>query len=353
MEKTEAPVKVGISIGDLNGIGSEIILRSFEDPRMLDFCTPVLYANKRVVSFLIRYFKVDFRFNPIRSAEQAAPGKFNLVNVWEEPVNVDFGNPDPETGHYAFLSLQAATKDLKIGDIDTLVTAPINKKIIQSEQFDFPGHTDYLAQELAGDSLMFMLSKELKIGLLTDHIALKKVSTSINEAVIRRKIQLMEESLRQDFTVQKPRIAVLGINPHTGDQGVIGDEDDKVLRPVIKAINEGGQMVYGPYAGDSFFGSGNYKNFHGVIAAYHDQGLIPFKTLSFGKGVNFTAGLSRVRTSPDHGTAYEIAGRGVANISSFKAAIFKGIEIFRNRKEYKELSKNPLPKHSQKNKKSK
>jgi len=339
-------VKVGISIGDLNGIGGEIILKSFEDQRMMELCTPVLFGSKRVVSFLIKHFDVNLRFHEISSAEEAVPGKFNMVNVWDEGVKVDFGTPDKKIGEYAFLSLKAATESLKEKTIDTLVTAPINKHVIQSEDFQFPGHTDYLAKELEGESLMFMISKDLKVGLLTDHVALKNVVSKIDKKLIQDKIQLMWESLKKDFTVQKPRIAVLGINPHSGDNGVIGEEDDAVLRPAVEEMHDEGKLIYGPFAADSFFGSGNYNSFDAVIAAYHDQGLIPFKTLSFGQGVNFTAGLSRVRTSPDHGTAYAIAGKGEADNSSFNEAIFKGIEIFKNRSGYQELTKNRLESQS-------
>lgn len=346
MTDNKTPIKVGISLGDLNGIGGEIILKSFDDQRMMDLCTPVLFGGKRVVSFLIKHFDLDLRFHQVSSAEEAVPGKFNLVNIWDEPVKVDFGTADKKIGEYAFLSLRAAVKSLKEKSVDTLTTAPINKHVIQSEDFQFPGHTDYLAKELKGNSLMFMTSKAVKVGLMTDHVALKNVSSKINKELIQEKVQLMWESLKKDFTVQKPRIAVLGVNPHSGDNGVIGTEDDAIVRPAVQEIHDEGKLIYGPYAADSFFGTENHKNFDAVLAAYHDQGLIPFKTLSFGQGVNFTAGLSRVRTSPDHGTAYGIAGKGEADTSSFKEAIFKGMEIFSNRKQYEELTKNPLKSHS-------
>src|SRR5699024_9337975 len=223
-----------------------------------------------------------------------------------------------------------------------LVTAPINKNVIQSERFQFPGHTDYLAQEFDGDSLMFMVGEELRVGLLTDHVPIKDVAHTITPKLIEKKVALIEESLRRDFRMEKPRIAVLGINPHSGDQGVIGKEDEDVLKPTLKKLNDSGKLVFGPYAADSFFGTKNYTNFDAVVAAYHDQGLIPFKTLSFGHGVNFTAGLSEIRTSPDHGTAYEIAGKGIADHHSFKEAVFLSLTVFKNRKEYKRLTANPL-----------
>ncbi|KKM56865.1 hypothetical protein LCGC14_1551280, partial [marine sediment metagenome] len=242
----------------------------------------------------------------------------------------------------ALKSLRAAVEALKNGDIDALVTAPINKSNIQTKDFKFPGHTDFLAQELEGESLMFMVTDSLKVGLLTDHVAVKDVSSTINSILIRSKVRTIEKSLRMDFAIRAPKVALLGINPHSGDNGVIGKEDDEVLRPIIKEMSDAGHLVFGPYSADSFFGSENYKNFDAILAAYHDQGLIPFKTLSFGMGVNFTAGLSKVRTSPDHGTAYEIAGQNKADHSSFKEAVFMALTIFKNRKEYLELTENPL-----------
>jgi 4-hydroxythreonine-4-phosphate dehydrogenase len=273
-----------------------------------------------------------------------ASGKVNVLNCWNEPVAIDFGKEDLKIGEYAIKSLEAATKALKENDIDVLVTAPINKHNIQSEKFKFPGHTDYLAQELEGDSLMFMVTNTLRVGLLTDHVPVKDVANHITSELIQQKINTVYKSLQQDFNIQRPKIAVLGINPHTGDNGVIGNEDDTVLRPTLVKIKETGKLVFGPYAADSFFGSNNYKNFDAIIASYHDQGLIPFKTLSFGQGVNYTAGLNKIRTSPDHGTAYEIAGKGTADENSFKEAVFTAIEIFKNRFEYEELTSNPLKK---------
>ena len=251
---------------------------------------------------------------------------------------IEFGQENIKIGEYAIKSLESATKALKNGDIDVLVTAPINKHNIQSEKFNFPGHTDYLAQELEGNSLMFMVTDFLKIGLLTDHVPVKDISEHISSELIEEKINTVYNTLKMDFRIGKPKIAVLGINPHTGDNGVIGSEDDDIMRPTLKKIKESGKMVFGPYAADSFFGSDNYKNFDAVIASYHDQGLIPFKTLSFGKGVNFTAGLNKIRTSPDHGTAYEIAGKGTADTNSFKEAVFTAIRIFKNRLEFEELT---------------
>ncbi len=335
-------VIVGISIGDLNGIGGEIVLKTLLDIRTLEFFTPVIFASVKTISFLKNHFDYDISFNGINKLSEIIEGKINVFNAWQEKVDIKFGEEDPIIGALAIKSLTEATKALKSGDIDVLVTAPINKHNIQSETFNFPGHTDYLAQELEGESLMFMISNNLRVGLLTDHVPVKDVSDHITKELIDKKINTVYNTLQTDFNIRRPKIAVLGINPHTGDNGVIGIEDDTVLRPALKALVEAGKLVYGPYAADSFFGSSNYKNFDAIIAAYHDQGLIPFKTLSFGKGVNYTAGLSKIRTSPDHGTAYEIAGKGEANENSFKEAIYLAIQLYNNRLENSYLSENPL-----------
>lgn len=341
MRKKEKTI-VGISIGDLNGIGPEIILKTYEDPRMLELNTPVIFASGKLLQFFKKHHKSSINFFSIDSPSKLVHGKVNVVNVWKEPVKIDFGVESTTIGEYAIKSLAAATKALKNGEIDVLVTAPINKHNIQSEAFKFPGHTDYLAQALDGKSLMFMVAEGLRVGLLTDHVPLRDASQHINEELISTKIETIILSLKRDFAIAKPKVAVLGINPHAGDSGVIGEEDDTVLRPTLQKIREEGHLVFGPYSADSFFGSNTYKDFDAVIASYHDQGLIPFKTLSFGNGVNFTAGLSKVRTSPDHGTAYEIAGKGKADESSFKQAIFAAVSIFRNRLLFDEYGKNPL-----------
>ena len=346
--RKEEKIRVGISIGDLNGIGGEIILKTLEDNRILEFCTPIIFASSKVITFLKNHFKSEISFNAIQKAEQAIHGKINVINLWKENINIEFGIEDPKIGAYAIKSLIAATQELKNNTIDLLLTAPINKHSIQSDAFNFPGHTDYLAQELEGESLMFMVTESLKVGLLTDHLPIKDIASRITKELITSKIETIYNTLIIDFAIRKPKIAVLGINPHTGDNGVIGTEDDTILRPTLKKIREAGKLVYGPYAADSFFGSNNYKNFDAIVATYHDQGLIPFKTLSFGQGVNFTAGLNKVRTSPDHGTAYEIAGKGVADASSFSEALFTGIQIVNNRKSHYNLSANPLKKQEQK-----
>jgi 4-hydroxythreonine-4-phosphate dehydrogenase len=341
MKKVENII-VGISIGDLNGIGGEVVLKTFEDSRVLEFCTPVIFASSKVVAFLKNHFKSTINFNDINSINQLIHGRVNVLNCWNEPVKIEFGKEDIKIGEYAIKSLREATKALKNNTIDVLVTAPINKHNIQSDKFKFPGHTDYLAQELEGDSLMFMVTEQLRVGLLTDHVPVKEVSMHISTDLIEKKINIVYESLQKDFKINRPKIAVLGINPHTGDNGVIGSEDDEIMRPTLKKIKDGGKLVFGPYAADSFFGSNNYKSFDAIIASYHDQGLIPFKTLSFGQGVNFTAGLNKIRTSPDHGTAYEIAGKGVADESSFKEAVFSALQIFKNRYDYEQLTRNSL-----------
>ena len=333
---------VGISIGDYNGIGSEVILKTFQDSRMLEFCTPVIFASVKLMSFFKKEYDMEINFHGIDKIEDVIHKKINVLNVWKEPIEVNFGKEEAKAGEFAITSLKASVEALKNDTIDVLVTAPINKSNVQSKSFNFPGHTDYLAKELKGNSLMFMISEELKVGLLTDHVAVKDVLGTITRELIEKKINTIHKTLIEDFGIIKPKIAVLGINPHTGDNGVIGDEDDTVLRPTIENIRNNGKIVLGPYAADSFFGSGNYKSFDAVVASYHDQGLIPFKTLAFGQGVNYTAGLSKIRTSPDHGTAYEIAGKNLANESSFKEAVFAAIQIYKNREEYQLYAQNPL-----------
>lgn len=337
-------IKLGISIGDFNGIGIEIILKTFLDKRMLDFCTPIIFGSTKLVSAYKKSINVNTPFNGVKHVDKVVAGKLNIINLWNDDVEVEFGKQTENAGKYAFLSLEAATNSLIKGEIDVLVTAPINKDNIQSEEFVFPGHTEYLESKLTGESLMILMTNTLRIGLITGHIPVSEISTTITPELIKQKVNIMHKTLVQDFAISKPRIAVLGLNPHCGDNGVIGKEDDEVIRPTIAEIQKEKKLVYGPYAADSFFGSENYKNFDGILAMYHDQGLAPFKTLSFGEGVNFTAGLDKVRTSPDHGTAYELAGKEKANINSFKEAVFSAIQVFKSREEYKSLTKNTLKK---------
>ena len=341
MNKAENII-VGISIGDLNGIGSEVVLKTFEDARMLEMCTPVIFANVKILSFVKKTFESTSMLHGIDNLDQIVTGKINVLNVWKESIDINFGVNDENVGKYAIKSFVAATDALKAGLIDVLVTAPINKYNIQSEEFKFPGHTDYLDKELEGDALMFMIQDNLRVGLLTDHVPVNEVAGHLTEALIIRKIETIKKSLIQDFSINKPKIAVLGLNPHAGDGGVIGKEDDAIIRPAIKKLFDKGTLVFGPYPADGFFGNSQYEKFDAVIAAYHDQGLIPFKTLSFGKGVNYTAGLNKIRTSPDHGTAYEIAGKNLADFNSFKEAVYLAVDIFHSRIQYKEISKNPM-----------
>lgn len=333
---------IGISIGDLNGIGSEIILKTFEDSRMLEFCTPVIFANVKIISLVKKTFESTAAIHGIDSLDQVIIGKINVLNVWRENVELNFGVNDETIGKYAVKSFVTATKALKDGKVDVLVTAPINKYNIQSDEFKFPGHTDYLNQELHGNALMFMVQDNLRVGLFTDHIPVNDVASHLTEELIKQKIETIKQSLIQDFSINKPKIAVLGLNPHAGDGGVIGKEDETIIKPIIKKLFEKGTLVFGPYPADGFFGNSQYENFDAVIATYHDQGLIPFKTLSFGNGVNYTAGLNKVRTSPDHGTAYDIAGKGIANHNSFKEAVFLAIDIYNSRNEYAEISQRPM-----------
>jgi 4-hydroxythreonine-4-phosphate dehydrogenase len=341
MKKAENII-VGISIGDLNGIGSEVVLKTFEDTRMLELCTPVIFANVKILSFIKKNFESTSSLHGIDKLDQIVIGKINVLNLWKEGIDLSIGTNNDKIGEYALKSFVAATKALNEGLIDVLVTAPINKYNIQSETFKFPGHTDYLEQELEGNALMLMVQDNLRIGLLTDHIPLNEVASHLTEELIVRKIETIKKALIQDFSINKPKIAVLGLNPHCGDGGVIGTEDDAILKPVLKKIFEKGTMVFGPFAADGFFGSNQYEKYDAIIATYHDQGLIPFKTLSFGKGVNYTAGLSKIRTSPDHGTAYDIAGKDIADHNSFKEAVYLAIDIYNSRNQYAEISQKPL-----------
>lgn len=342
MVKKAENILVGISVGDLNGIGSEVILKTFEDTRMLELCTPVIFANVKIISFLKRELDLTAAIHGIDSLDQVVVGKINVLNVWREGFDVAFGKNDPTVGSYAIKSFVAATKALKEGKVDVLVTAPINKYNIQSENFQFPGHTDYLDKELNGNALMFMVHDTLRVGLLTDHVPVNEVANHLTEKLLSDKLGTIINTLKQDFEIEKPKVAVLGLNPHSGDNGVIGNEEETIIKPTLKKLFEAGNMVFGPFPADGFFGSGQYEKFDAVLAMYHDQGLIPFKTLSFGNGVNYTAGLDKIRTSPDHGTAYEIAGKGMANNESFKEAVYLAIDVFHRRNDYHELTKNRL-----------
>lgn len=341
MKKAENII-VGISIGDLNGIGSEVVLKTFEDVRMLELCTPVIFANVKILSFVKKTFESNSMLHGIDNLSQIIPGKINVVNIWKENIDLKFGTNEAAAGKFAVESLVAATKALKEGLVDVLVTAPINKFNIQTDNFNFPGHTDYLNRELKGNAVMLMVQDNLRVGLLTDHIPVSEVSKHLTSELLTEKIETISNALVQDFGIRKPKIAVLGLNPHSGDNGVIGDEELLIMKPTIAKIYEKGTMVFGPFPADGFFGSNQYESYDAVIAAYHDQGLIPFKTLSFGRGVNYTAGLEKVRTSPDHGTAYDIAGKGLADHNSFKEAVYLAIDIYNSRVQHEEITKNPM-----------
>lgn len=333
-------ISVGISVGDPNGIGFEIILKTFQDKRIYDFFTPIVFAHPQNFIDERERLGLSTEVSSLKNLKKPHKGRLNVVSTWKQAFQISYGKESLKAGAHAIYSLQAATQALKDGAIDVLVTAPIHKKSIQSEEFNFPGHTDYLNQELAGESLMFMITTSLKVALVSDHIPLGEVTSYLTPERIVKKISILEDSLKRDFGIIRPKIAVLGINPHNGDNGVIGKQDDTVLRPLIQKQFEQGRMVFGPFAADGFFGNQSYLQYDAVLAMYHDQGLIPFKTLSFGEGVNFTAGLSHVRTSPDHGTAFDIAGKGQANNSSFNEAMYKARAIFLNRKQINKEGKN-------------
>ncbi|MFD2600371.1 4-hydroxythreonine-4-phosphate dehydrogenase PdxA [Sphingobacterium corticis] len=337
-------LKIGITVGDINGIGLEVIIKSLCDSRILSFFTPIVYGHTKVASFHRKAINVnDFNFNVIASADQAQENKANIINCWEEDVRITLGEQNEIGGKYAFLSLEKATEDLLAGRIDGLVTAPINKHNIQQEGFSFPGHTEYLqAKSDAKDVLMFMVSDALKVGVVTGHIPVKDVASSLSEDAILHKLRMMHSSLKADFWIQKPKIAVLGLNPHAGDNGLIGEEDGKIIIPAIEKARAEGMLCFGPYPSDGFFASDQYTKFDAVLAMYHDQGLIPFKHIASRSGVNFTAGLPFVRTSPDHGTGYDIAGKNVASADSFMEALFSAVHIIERRREQKELTANPL-----------
>ncbi|HQQ93199.1 MAG TPA: 4-hydroxythreonine-4-phosphate dehydrogenase PdxA [Bacteroidia bacterium] len=340
----DTKLTIGISQGDINGVGPEVILKTLIEPGICEICTPVLFSSQKTVSFYRKVLGLEeFNFNPIRDFSQINPKKVNVFVCYEEEVTIEMGKPSPIGGKYARISLERATLALFENHIQALVTAPIDKSTIRSEEFPYTGHTEYLASKLDGEALMILCTNTgLRVALVTDHVAIQQVAPLITVENVSRRINSLYLSLIKDFGIRKPKIAVLGLNPHAGDNGSIGTEDDEVIRKAVEQSKQDA-LIYGPYSADGFFGSGAYKKFDAILAMYHDQGLIPFKTLSFSEGVNFTAGLDRIRTSPDHGTAYEIAGKGLANEQSFRNAIYMAIDIYRNRKLYSEISANPLP----------
>jgi len=337
-------IVVGISHGDINGISYEVIIKSLMDNRIFDFCIPVVYGSAKVAAYHRKALNIaNFSFNNVRTAAEANVKRANIINCLDDNVRVELGKSTNIAGESSLISLENAVKDLKEGTIDVLVTAPINKDNIQSEKFNFPGHTEYLTRESESKkSLMLMVSENLKVGVVTTHLPLSKVSEAITEEAILEKLRIMNKSLIQDFKIRKPKIAVLGLNPHAGDNGLLGSEEVEIIVPALEKAKEEGILAIGPYPADGFFGSDNFKKFDAVLAMYHDQGLAPFKALAFNSGVNYTAGLDFIRTSPGHGTAYEITGLGKASEISFRNAIYLACDIYRNRTEYKEITKDPL-----------
>ena len=324
-------LKVGISVGDPNGIGIEVILKSFQNPEMLNLFNPLIFANIKIIEYQMRHFNINLELNSIQTIEKICNDRVNVFNISMDNFKHTFGKSTSQGGRVALNSLLASTKALKSGEVDALVTGPINKKNILSEKFNFVGHTEFLSDCFSSNSLMFMIGKNLKIGLLTDHIPIDEVSSSITKKLLREKILKIVKSMQNDFLIPKPKIAVLGLNPHAGDSGLIGNQDKKIVKPVIEELNKENNYIFGPFSADSFFVKANLDKYDTVLAMFHDQGLIPFKTLNFGTGVNFTSGLPIVRTSPDHGTAYDIAGRGVASFTSFNKALLLAREVFHSR----------------------
>ena len=338
-----AKIKVGISIGDLNGIGLETIIKTFKDSRMMDFCTPIVFGSTKVASIHRKAIEMqDFNFNAINNIKDANPKKANLLNIWDNPIEITFGESTTKSGELSFDSLKKASDALKNNEIDVLVTAPINKTSIQKKVANFIGHTEFLQGNFKGESLMIMASESMKIAFVTGHVPLTEVKKLITTENIIAKTKQLNTSLIEDFGIRAPKIAVLGLNPHAGENGLFGNEENKHIIPAVKKLKEERIIAFGPYPADSFFTSKNLEHFDGILSMYHDQGLTAFKTLSFSDGVNYTAGLNIVRTSPVHGTAYEIAGEGIADEKSFREAVFMACNIHKKRIEFKLLNKNPL-----------
>lgn len=344
MNPKQHKIRVGISVGDFNGIGSEIILKVLKDKSITEFFTPIIFASGKLFTYQKNIFKFQHNFNYISNASQAQSGRLNLVNLWRDDVNVNFGIPTEESTRMAIESLEAATEALMKSEVDVLVTAPINKDEMIKQGFKHAGHTGYFEERFQKKGLMFLVTEDLKVAVSTHHIPLAEVARHISKDRIKKQIQLLNKSLIEDFNLQRPKIAVLGLNPHSGDGGAVGKEEIEQIEPAIQELFNDGILAYGPFPADSFFQPEKYKKYDAVLAMYHDQGLAPFKTLAYEEGVNYTAGLPYVRTSPDHGTAYDIAGKGIANESSLMEAIFTAIKIFRNRNEYRQLQENKLRK---------
>ena len=341
--KLKKPV-VGITIGDINGIGLEIIIKSFTDKRILDLCTPVIFGSAQIASTHRKACNIqNFNFKFVDNINDISHKQINLLNCWKEEVNVTFGENTIESGKYALLSLESAVKHIKNNTIDFIVTAPINKLSIQKIDESFIGHTEFFEKKFNGNSLMMMVNNNLRISCITSLLPLKKVCENISISSIISKVLVMNQSLIKDFKIQKPKIAILGLNPHAGEYGMLGSEEKEIIIPAIQRLKEEENILsFGPYPADSFFSSKKIKDFDGVVAMYHDQGLIPFKSLSFSEGVNYTSGISIIRTSPSHGTGYDIAGKNIADESSFRSSVFLGCQLFKDRKLYEELNKNPI-----------
>jgi 4-hydroxythreonine-4-phosphate dehydrogenase len=342
MEKTT--IIAGISHGDINGIGYEVIIKTLSDPLIYDICTPVVYGSPKVAAYHRKALNVsNFSFNNIRTAEEAHTKKANMINCLDDNVRVELGKSTPQGGEAALISLEKAVEDLLGGKINVLITAPIDKHNVQSDSFNFTGHTEYLKSKTdANESLMFMIGESMRIGVATGHVPLSKVPEMITTETLLSKIRLMNQSLILDFGIRKPRLAILGLNPHAGDNSLLGTEEIEIIIPAIQQAQKEGILAFGTFPADGFFGAGSFSKFDAILAMYHDQGLAPFKALSFDSGVNFTAGLPFVRTSPVHGTAFSIAGRGEASENSFRQAIYVACDIFRNRQIYSEITRNPL-----------
>ncbi len=337
-------ILVGITHGDINSISYEVIIKALLDNRLYDSCTPIVYGSPKVAAYHRKALNIDnFSFNTIKSPDEANPKKSNIINCIDEDARVELGKITDYAGNSSIMALEIATQDLADKKIDVLVTGPVNKYNIQSDKFNYAGHTEFLESRFNSEgALMFMINDFIRVGVVTGHIPIDKVTEYITKDSIMRKLRIMNNSLIQDFGIRKPRIAVLGLNPHAGDNGVIGDEEQREIIPALTAIREENILTFGPFPADGFFGSSNYTKFDGILAMYHDQGLIPFKAMSPDGGVNFTAGLSVIRTSPAHGTAYEIAGKNEASPDSFRHAIYLACDIFNTRNGYKELTTNPL-----------
>lgn len=342
MSSKQQKIKVGISIGDYNGIGPEIIMKSLKDKAITDFFTPIIFGSGKLFTYQKNIFKLQHNFNYITEVAQAVPDKSNMVNLWKDNVNVDLGKPTEESTKMAIESLEAATTALMNGEIDVLVTAPINKEEMLKYGFQHAGHTGYLEEKFGKKGLMFLVTDDLKVAVSTHHIPVSEVAANISKEKIKKQIKLLNQCLVEDFCIERPKIAVLGLNPHAGDGGAIGKEEIEIIEPAIRELFDNGILAFGPYPADSYFQPNKYRNYDAVLAMYHDQGLAPFKTLAYEEGVNYTAGLPFIRTSPDHGVAYDIAGKNIADEQSFSEAIFMAIKIFKNRQEYNDLMTNRM-----------